>query len=88
MSVNDLLTVEEVAERFRCSQRVARRIAVEAGGRIVAGRVLVPADQLGVWFARQPVPADARPAAPAERRSRRLEPLAADWMARRPAPSP
>lgn len=44
-----LLSTDEVAERYGCEARAARRIMREAGALAAAGRLFIRADVLDVW---------------------------------------
>jgi hypothetical protein len=44
-----LLSTDEVAERYGCEARAARRIMREAGALAAAGRLFIRADALDVW---------------------------------------
>ena len=47
--LSPLLTAREVAVRYRCDTRAARRIMRDAGALQAAGKLLVPLDRLIAW---------------------------------------
>jgi hypothetical protein len=58
--LSPLLTAREVAVRYRCDTRAARRIMRDAGALQAAGRLLVPLDRLIAWEEEQAAQLAAR----------------------------